>query len=114
MHELSIIASLFEIMTEKAQEKKAKKIVRVKLQVGKLSGVVPELLQTAFDMYKKETIASESELKIREVPLKIECKTCGKKMVKDDFVFICSYCGSKDLTTLSGTELILEKMELEV
>jgi hydrogenase nickel incorporation protein HypA/HybF len=114
MHELSIIASLFEIMEEKAGEKRAKKIVFVKLRVGKLSGVVPEFLHTAFDMYKKDTIANESELEIEEVPLKIECKTCGKKMVKDDFVFICTHCGSKELKTLSGTELTLEKMELEL
>ena len=56
MHELSIIASLFEIMEEKAGEKRAKKIVFVKLRVGKLSGVVPEFLHTAFDMYKKDTV----------------------------------------------------------
>jgi len=87
MHELSIIANLFEIMEEKAEEKKAKKIIFVKLKVGKLSGVVPEFLHTAFDVYKKDTIANGSELEIEEVPLKIECKTCGKKMVKDDFVF---------------------------
>ncbi len=114
MHELSIIASLFEIMLEKAEEKKANKIVLVKLKVGKLSGVVPEFLHTAFDMYKKDTIANESELEIEEVPLKIECKTCGKKMTKEDFVFICTHCGSKELKTLSGTELFLEKMELEL
>lgn len=114
MHELSIIASLFEIMEEKAEEKGAKKIVSVKLRVGKLSGVVPEFLHTAFDMYKKDTIANESELQIEEVPLKIECKKCGKKTVKDDFVFICTHCGSKELKTLSGTELTLEKMELEI
>ena len=114
MHELSIIANLFEIMEEKAEEKKAKKIIFVKLKVGKLSGVVPEFLHTAFDVYKKDTIANGSELEIEEVPLKIECKTCGKKMVKDDFVFICAHCGSKELKTLAGTELILEKMELEV
>lgn len=114
MHELSIIANLFEIMEEKAHEKKARKIVFVKLQVGKLSGVVPEFLHTAFEIFKKDTIANESELEIEEVPLKIECKKCGKNMVKDDFVFICAHCGSTDLKTLSGKELVLEKMELEV
>jgi len=38
MHELSIVANLFEILEEKAKEQKAKKIVMVKLQVGALSG----------------------------------------------------------------------------
>ena len=114
MHELSIVASLFEIMEKKAQEKGSNKIISVKLQVGKLSGVVPELLMTAFDMYKKDTIAKDAKLEILEVPFKIQCKTCKKTIVKDDFLFICPDCGSQDLKTLSGTELIMEKMELEL
>jgi hydrogenase nickel incorporation protein HypA/HybF len=114
MHELSIVASLFEIMEEKAQEKGSAKIISVKLQVGKLSGVVPEFLITAFDMYKKDTIAKNAKLEIQDVPLKIQCKTCHKTITKDDFSFICPHCGSQDLKTLAGTELIIEKMELEL
>jgi len=114
MHELSIVASLFDILEEKTKEKKAKKILSVKLQVGKLSGVVPEFLETAFDIYKKETIASEAKLVIEEVPLKIQCQNCHTEIIKDDYVFICSKCGSKEIKILAGTELLLEKMELEV
>lgn len=114
MHELSIVASLFEILEEKAREQKAKKIVSVELKVGVLSGVVPEFLRTAFDIYKKETIAEEAELKIKEVPLRIQCQKCGSEIVKDDFVFICEKCGSRELKTLAGTELLLERVELEV
>jgi len=114
MHELSIVANLFEILEEKAKEQKAKKIIMVKLQVGVLSGVVPEFLETTFDIYKKETIADKAKLKIVKIPLKIQCQKCHTEMVKDDFVFVCSKCGAKELKTLSGTELLLEKIELEV
>jgi len=114
MHELSIVASLFEILEEKAKEKKAKKILSVKLKVGALSGVVPEFLETAFNIYKEDTIAAKSKLEIEEVPLKIRCQQCGTEMVKDDFVFICEKCDSRELKTLSGTELLLEKIEVEV
>ena len=114
MHELSIVANLFEILEEKAKEKKAKKITLVKLQVGALSGVVPEFLKTAFDIYKKDTKAAEAKLKIEDVPLKIKCLKCGQVTVKNDFVFICEKCASRELKTLSGTELLLEKVELEI
>jgi hydrogenase nickel incorporation protein HypA/HybF len=114
MHELSVIASLFEIMEEQAREKDAKKITFVKLQVGKLSGVVSEFLYTAFDVYKKDTLANDAALEIEEVPLKIQCQKCGKSTTKSDFVFLCAFCGSNDLKTLSGTELLLERMELEI
>ena len=114
MHELSIVASLFEILEEKAKEKKAKKILSVKLKVGALSGIVPEFLETAFNIYKEDTIAAESRFEIEEVPLKIRCQRCGTEIVKDDFVFICEKCDSRELKTLSGTELLLEKIEIEV
>jgi hydrogenase nickel incorporation protein HypA/HybF len=114
MHELSIVANLFEILEHKAREKKAKKVTMVKLRVGALSGVVSEFLETAFDIYKKNTIAAEATLKIVNIPLKIKCQKCHKKMVKRDFVFICEHCGSRELKVLQGTELLLEKMELEV
>lgn len=114
MHELSIIANLFEILEEKATEQKAKKIILVKLQVGLLSGIVPELLMTAFDIYKKDTIAADADLEIEDVPLKIRCQDCKTEMIKDDFVFICENCGSSKLETVSGTELFLLKLDVEI
>jgi len=114
MHELSIVASLFEILEEKAKEQKAKKVISVKVKVGALSGVVPEFLKTAFDVYKKDTIADEAKLKIEEVPLKVKCQKCGAEIIKDDFVFLCEKCESRELKTLAGTELLLEKIEMEV
>lgn len=114
MHELSIIASLFEILDEKVAEQKAKKIVLVKLRVGKMAGVVPEFLQTAFDIYKDGTVAGEATLEIEEVTLKVRCRACHTITEKEDFVFICPACGSTDLETLEGTELLLEKLDLEV
>jgi hydrogenase nickel incorporation protein HypA/HybF len=75
---------------------------------------VPEFLETAFNIYKKDTIASESSLKIEEVPVKIRCQNCHTELIIDGFVFICSQCGSRKSKTLSGTELLLEKIEMEV
>ena len=114
MHELSLIANLFDIMEEKAEEKNAKKITFVKLQVGVHAGAVPELLQSAFDIYKKDTIASDAEINIEIIPLRMHCLRCGNIMETEDLVFSCDQCGSHQLETLAGTDMILQKMELEV
>ena len=114
MHELSVIANLFEILEEKLTAQKGEKVCSIKLQVGLLSGVVPELLKTAFDFYKKDTFAEEAELSIVEVPFKIECQECGTVAIKKDYIFICDKCGSTKMTTLEGTEMILETMEIEI
>jgi len=114
MHELSVVANLFEILEEKLEEQNGKKVVCIQLQVGLLSGVVPELLKTAFDIYKKGTFAEEAEMDITEVPCKLEFQDCGTTMTKDDYIFICDKCGSPKTKTLEGTEMILEKMEIEI
>ncbi|MCP2520209.1 hydrogenase maturation nickel metallochaperone HypA [Candidatus Aminicenantes bacterium AC-335-B20] len=114
MHELSIVANLFEILKEKAKEQKAKRITKVKLKVGVLSGVVPELLESAFDIYKKKTIASEAKLEIEKTLVKVKCQSCGFEFSPEDFTMICPSCGSFEIKILSGDELLLEKMELEI
>lgn len=114
MHELSLVANLFDLLEEKTRNRKVKKILLIKLQVGILSGVVPEFLISAFDIYKKETLAEEAEMQIKVISLKILCQNCLQETLKDDFAFICERCGSTDLKTLSGTELILERIECEI
>jgi len=114
MHELSIISCLFETLLAKAREHKTRKITLVKLKVGKLAGVVPEMLESAFDMYKKGTIAEQAKLLIEEVPLKIRCRACSTQIEKDNYIFVCPACSSTDLEILQGTELFLEKIELEI
>ncbi len=86
MHELSIIANLYEIMEEKAKEQGGKKITFVKLQVGILSGIVPDFLETAFEIFKKDTMASDAALEIEKVPLKIRCTDCGTENTSDELI----------------------------
>jgi len=114
MHELSLIAGLFDLLEEKAGPYSGAKIVSVKLRVGRLSGAVPELLTTAFDMYKKGTQAEEAALETVEVPVRVRCRSCGAEFEVEDFVFHCSACQATDLEILSGTELVLDKFELEI
>lgn len=113
MHELSIVANLFDILNEKANEQKAKKILSVTLQVGRLSGVVPELLRSSFDIYKQDTLAHDAVLEIEEVSFKVRCLACGTEMIKDDFIVVCDRCRSTNLEALQGTELFLLKMDVE-
>ena len=114
MHEMSIVASLFEILEAKARENQATKIVGVKLKVGKLAGVVPEFIASAFDIYKQDTIAAEAGLEIEEVPLKMRCRKCSAEIVQEDYSLLCPSCGSTNLEILEGMDLFLDKIDLEI
>ncbi len=114
MHELSLIASLFEIIVQKASEHKAREVTLVTIKVGPLSGVVPELLESAFDMYKKETIAGRARLVIEKIPFIIRCRACETETTRDNPISACPACGSADFAIIQGTEVFLDKLELEV
>ena len=113
MHELSVVAGLFETLVEQARTHGARKVTTVTLRVGKLSGVVPELLESAFDMYKKGTIAGEAKLWVVDIPLRIRCRACGTESDIQSWVFLCGACTSPDLEILQGTDMVLERIELE-
>ena len=113
MHELSIIAGLMETVEALAKDHNAKEVTGIRIRVGALSGVVAELLDSAFEVYKKGTIAERATLEIEKVPFKVRCKSCGADSERDDFRFTCGACGSTDLDLVQGMELVLERIEME-
>ncbi len=113
MHEMSLISGLFEILERTAREEGAIRVTAVTLRVGRLSGVVPELLETAFDTFKKDTIAAGATLRIEVVPVGVRCRSCGAESRTDRPLFSCPGCGAPGLEILEGRDLILEKLEIE-
>jgi hydrogenase nickel incorporation protein HypA/HybF len=113
MHELSVVASLFDILEEKAREAGAARVTAVTIRVGRLSGVVPELLESAFDSFKKGTIASEASLRAETPPLRVRCRSCGKDMSTEEPLFACPDCGAPGLEILEGMDIFLQKLEIE-
>lgn len=113
MHELSLIASVFDILEEKAREHGAARVTKVVLKVGRMSGVVPDLLESAFDIYKKGTLAEGARLDIVIVPVKLRCPDCDGATVREDTDFSCAACGSRRVEIVEGREIVVEKIELE-
>ena len=61
MHEYSIVQSLLESCEQHARQNEAKEVTKVVVKIGVLSGVEPDLLQTAFDTFKEQTICHNAE-----------------------------------------------------
>jgi len=113
VHELSLVASVFDILEEKAREHGAARVTKVVLKVGVMSGVVPDLLEPAFDSYKKGTLAEEARLEIVIVPVKLRCPDCGGETAREDTDFSCAACGSRRVEIVAGRDLTVETIELE-
>ena len=56
MHEYSIVQALIDQCEHYASENEARKITKVVVKIGRLSGVEPDLLMSAFETFKEKTI----------------------------------------------------------
>jgi hydrogenase nickel incorporation protein HypA/HybF len=113
VHELSLVASVFEVLEDKAREHGAARVTRVVLKIGRMSGVVPDLIESAFEVYKKGSLADGASLEIVEVPVKVRCPDCGGEAVREEADFSCAGCGSRRIEIVEGRELVVERIELE-
>ncbi len=115
MHEYSLTLSLIETVEGEGLKRNAKKIKRIVLKVGKFSGVEPILLSHSFEILKKEKDQfKNTTLEIDIENPKMECKNCSRIFESDDFPFICPECGNPFTDMVKGSDIIIEKIEMEV
>lgn len=114
MHEFSIVQSLLDIIQEQAKAHGAKRVHKVELLVGVLSGVEPHLLQLAFETFKEGTIAESAQMVIHQEKLSVYCFDCEREYEKEELNAQCPQCGSLNTRMVKGQELLLKSLELEV
>ena len=74
MHELSITRNIVAIVSDAAN---GRRVRRVTLEVGKLSGVVPDALAFCFDVATQGTALEGAALDINEIEGRARCLDCG-------------------------------------
>lgn len=114
MHELSIALALVEQMEKVAREQKARAVPRVTVVVGTLSGVDAEALRGAFPLAAEGSIAEGAELVITPVPASVRCRRCGRVTTPDVPFLRCAGCGGCEVDVVSGRELHIHAMDVEV
>jgi len=113
MHEYAIAQALVEQVGEIARKNRARAVTRVVVQVGKLRGVVPEILRWGFEIAAADSVAAGAALEIEEVPIRIQCRACGIESALDDPFYLCPSCGNPNIAQLAGAELILKSLEID-
>jgi len=113
MHEFGIAQSLLDIVEQEALPYKGAKVTKVTLQIGRLSGVMPDALRFAFEVLRAGGIAEESSLEIEETPLRIKCNQCGKTSTLEEPFLICPHCEDVDIEIIAGRELEIQNMEIK-
>jgi hydrogenase nickel incorporation protein HypA/HybF len=113
MHEYSIVDSLLQLADEHTKKNNAKKVTKLEIKIGVLSGVEPDLLQTAFDTFKEGTVCAKAEFIMKIQPVVIRCKDCGYEGSLKKNEYYCPKCKSGNLKIIDGEEMYLMSLELE-
>jgi hydrogenase nickel incorporation protein HypA/HybF len=100
-----------EIIEVAARSAEGRRVLRVKIEVGRLAAVLPDALRFSFDVAKSETPLAEATLDIIETQGLGRCRACDGKVVLERPFGRCS-CGSTDLEWLSGDELKIKELEV--
>lgn len=110
MHELGITRSVVSIVSERAQ---GQKVLRVTLEVGRLSGMLPEAIRFCFDVCSRGTVLEGATLHIVETEGRGLCSACGAEPKMTAPLGRCPACGEPTLRMVAGTELNIKEMETE-
>lgn len=112
MHEFSVCQSLIAQVETIAATRAARGVERIRVTVGPLSGVVPELLVNAFELTKAGTVAASATLVLDAAPLVMRCTACGAQSRTELTDMSCQACGHWQTTVVSGDELTLRDIDL--
>jgi hydrogenase nickel incorporation protein HypA/HybF len=112
MHEYSIVQALYDQIVRNAGARGATAVRRVKVRIGRSSGVEPALLETAYDLFRVRTLCADAPLEIEEVPTRWGCPR-GHGDVPAGTALRCAVC-DRPAVLLGGDEIVLEQLELEV
>ena len=112
MHEMAITRSMLDLVLDTAAEAGAKRVTRITLVIGELSGVVGRAVAANFEWMRHETLAADALLEIRSVPKRARCRDCGNEYAPDDFWWTCPACRANSFEVIAGREMSVESIEV--
>ncbi len=109
MHELGIVMNVLEQVDAVAAENRAEKVLKVTMEVGEVSSIVPELFIDAFNWAKKKTgFLREADLEMIIIEGRTYCQSCGETYKTTDQGKQCPHCGSFETYLLTGDQVVIK------
>jgi len=97
---------------EAAKSAGATQVTALRLRVGTLSGAVPEAMEFAWDIVRRETIAAEARLEIEKITAACWCARCRAEFETPDFFDECPRCHEPSGELRRGRELEIASVEM--
>lgn len=115
MHEFSLAQGLFRQLRQLAETHQASKIITVRVEIGKLSGIVVDSFSFGFEALSQESdLTKNAILEITEIEPQHRCLDCGVILSHiDPASSVCPECNSSRLIKHGGDDLVLTQIEME-
>ena len=110
MHELSIAQGIIEVCEQHAKGRRVKSVI---VQIGALSGVVPEALEFCFEAAVSGSLLEGSSLEIERIKATAWCDSCDSMSEVSGFTEACPNCGGFPLEIRTGEEMRVKELEVE-
>ena len=113
MHELAITQSMFDIVLKQAEQVHPKKVTKINLVIGEMTGVVSDSVQFYLDFMTKDTIAEGAVVSIKMVPAQARCRKCNRTFEMQEYDWTCPNCQGNIIDVIAGKELFVESIEVD-
>jgi hydrogenase nickel incorporation protein HypA/HybF len=110
MHELSLTQAVVDAIAERMGDAR---VTSVRLEIGRLSGVVVDSIRFCFDLVAEGTTLHGARLEVDEPSGQARCRACDLEFTVDDPIVLCPACDSANVAVLSGCELRIISVEVE-
>ena len=116
MHEYSIVEGVLDSVIPAAEKAGADRIVCVRLRVGDMTEVVQESLDFMWGICceQRGPMVEGCRLEVEYVYPRSACLKCGHEFEHDRFHLKCPECGSASTMLLSGGELEIASMDVDI
>lgn len=112
MHELGIVFHVIKSVERLAEDNHLEKVSAVLLELGEVSGVVPDYLTDCWKWAAARTeLVKGSELRIETLPAITHCDGCGRDYPTVAHGRTCPRCGSGSTWLLTGNEMNIKEIE---
>ena len=114
MHELGTVFYVIKEVEKLCDENELTKVGSVTLQIGEVSGIIPEYIVDCWNWAIKESkYMQEAELKVETLEAVTFCEDCKGVYGTVAHGKICPYCGSDRTWLQTGNEVNIKEILVE-
>lgn len=110
MHELGVVLEIFDLLEEIMSEQDLKKVSSVTVEVGELSGILPDYFKECWNVAKLGGAFDKTELNLVYIPATARC-ICGAEYEMTANSRICPKCHKTDYDIIKGREFTVLSIE---